>query len=153
MNKLMMLAILGTAIVGLGTGFANNTFTLNLQDLGIGEEDLKSPITQASVDIGLKKVLVNPDDIPETGDEFFKNAIAECSFHTPDGLLASSTVICKLTNEKDQAIAEGRLHFTNGLPPSETGFIPITQEAFKNASDVQKIHDVKIIVLGPNPIE
>lgn len=147
-----MLGIIGAAIVGLGTGFANNTFTLNLQNLGVSEQDLESPIKTANVDLELKKILEDPDGVKDSGDEFFKNVISECSFHTPDGLLIGSTIICKLTDEENKAIAEGRLDLTTNLPNSATVFIPISQEAFPLASDVQKVHDVKIVVRGPNPV-
>lgn len=152
MHRLLTLAIIAIAMVGMTTGFGSNTFFINLQKLGVSEEVIESPITQATVDLEVERVLVDPDGIQNNGDEFFANKITKCSFHTPDGLGAGSIIVCKLTDGNDKAIAEGRLVLQTELLPSATVFIPINQNAFDNSNDVQKIHDVKIVVLGPNPI-
>ena len=181
MNPIIAFAIVGAAVVAMGTGFLTNGFVMNLQQLGVQEKDLVSPITAAAIDLELAKIPVDPDGIPDNGDEYFVNVITGCSFHSPTSLGFSSTLICKLTDKDGKAIAEGKLRSnTFSYRPSTTIIIPIDerihddgtpdnqqcqvdifgvpvpvladcQVAFSNANDVQNVHDIKIIVLGPKP--
>jgi len=110
-------------------------------------------------------VLILLDNDPEAFDEciaaqraddFFENTIKFCSFHSDDSIPPSMStqvspgkIICKLTDDRDLAIAEGFLLFDE-YEGSEKLFIEITQTAFDGANDVQApIHDVKLIVEAP----
>jgi len=168
-------ALIGTGFLGEPW----NEFTLFVQQLGWGEADVDSPISSATVDLEIKKTLNENDtlmsdcDVLLTGehlggtfeeciaaqraDDFFENTIKFCSFHSDDSIPAATgtsqvspgKIICKLTDDRDLAIAEGFLLFDE-YEGSDKLFIEITQTAFDGANDVQApIHDVKLIVEAP----
>jgi len=56
-------------------------------------------IEHAYIDLGLKNVLVDPNEIPNSGDEYFDNLINECSFHSDDSIEGNVCVECKLLDE------------------------------------------------------
>ncbi len=172
-------AAVAVALIGTGfLGEPWNEFTLFVQQLGWGESDVDSPISSATVDLEIKKtlnendtlmsecdVLILLDNDPEAFDEciaaqraddFFENTIKFCSFHSDDSIPPSMStqvspgkIICKLTDDRDLAIAEGKLNFDE-YTGSETLLIEITQLAYPEANDVQApIHDVKLIVEAP----
>ena len=169
MKQLLLFAIIGTGIVGMTMGFASNTIDLNVQQLGVGEEFIGTPITTANVDFQLEKVLRDPS--AAKNDEFFVNLITGCSFSTPEPIAGPARVICKLTdgsgisNDGDptndkfgKVIAEGFLDLQQGYVPGQSCaagrcIIPILQTAFDDSNDVQNIHDVKIIVKGADPTQ
>jgi len=43
-------------------------------------------IEHAFIDLGLSKILVDPNGEPNTGDEYFDNLITECSFHSAESI-------------------------------------------------------------------
>jgi len=171
--------ILGAAVVGvalLGTGFLGepwNNIELWVQELGWGERNLETPISHAYIDLELKKEInFGPDGKQGTNDDFFNNVIRACSFHSDDSLdafdpklgIAPALIICKLTNEENLAIAEGKIILDgvgiggeeeecpqrdpaqNGYDGSTTIRIDICQTAFDFSNEVQEVHDIKIIV-------
>ena len=144
MQPILMLAIVGVAATAMGVGFLSNTITLNVQQLGVGEADFKSPITLANIDLEVNKV---------NADGFFKNVINVCSFHSPDeldeGQANDLLVICKLTDASGKVIAECSSDIL--YVPSQTYTIEITEEAFPGATQVQNVHDITLVVLGHNP--
>ncbi len=149
MQPLIMLAIVGVAGIGLSMGFLAPGFTLNVQQLGAQETLLESPVKTVSIDFEINKV---ETEVPGPGTHTaFLNVIDACSFHSPTNLGSGSVIICKLTDENGDIVAEGRLNLATLYSGSDTTFIPIEQVAFLNANDVQNIFDVKIIVLGPPP--
>ena len=148
-------------------GFASNTIDLNVQQLGVGEEFIGTPITAANVDFELAKVERTGDPATQQ-DDFFVNLITGCSFSTGQTFSGPARVICKLTDgsgitpdptipdEFGKVIAEGFLDLPTGYPdatlcPNGRCIIPIIQTAFDDANEVQNIHDVKIIVKGADP--
>jgi len=148
MQPIVWLAIVAVAVTGLGMGFLNNTFVLNLQNLGVAETDLASPITAANIDFTISKI----KGVNVQGDPVFKNRIVKCSFHSFSELGTGSTIICKLTDIDDDVIAEGKVILTHTYRASTPNFnIDINQVAFEDANNVQRVHDVKIVVLGPRP--
>ena len=149
MQPIVWVVIVGIAAAALGTGFLGSTFSLNLQQLGVGEEDLVSPISLVSVDFVISKVL---EPLSENTSPLFKNRIIKCSFHTPTTLEQGTTIICKLINADDDVIAEGNVVLTTTLMGSTSGFnISINQIAFEGANSLQEVLDVKIVVLAPKP--
>jgi len=149
MQPIVWIVIVGIASAALGTGFLSTGFTLNVQSLGVQETDLVSPINTANIDFTISKIK-GPNALGET---VFKNKITQCSFHTPTDLNQGTTIICKLTDDSSDVIAEGKVILTTaGYTGSSGGlFVPIIQFAFANANEVQQVHDVKIVVLGPKP--
>jgi len=148
MQPIVWIVIVGVAAVAMGTGFLSTDFSLNVQNLGVAETDLVSPINTANIDFTISKIK-GPN---AAGQIVFKNKITKCSFHTPTTLGIGTTIICKLTDDDDDVIAEGKVVLTQIYIGSTPDFnILITQVAFLNANDVQKVHDVKIVVLAPKP--
>jgi len=166
--------ILGAVVVAaalIGTGFLGQggNIQLFLQQLGWGEADLVAPISHAFIDLELKKVPNDNGTPQDRSDDYFNNLISACSFHSDDDIRApdprtelnSGVIICKLTNEDDKAIAEGRIllngqqdpecpqpETTLGYESSDKLIIEICQTAFPESNEVQNIHDVKIVVEG-----
>jgi len=148
MQPIVWIVIVGVAAVAMGTGFLSTDFSLNVQNLGVAETNLVSPINTANIDFTISKV----EGPNAAGQNVFKNKITKCSFHSPSTLGIGTTIICKLTDDDDDVIAEGNIVLTVIYAGSIPGLsIPISQVAFLNANDVQKVHDVKIVVLAPKP--
>ena len=148
MQPIVWIVIVGIASAALGTGFLTTDFSLNVQSLGVQETDLTSPVDTVNIDFVISKVK-GPNSLGKT---VFKNKIIECIFHTPWNHGKGSTIICKLTDDDDDVIAEGKVILTTAYTGSSGSlFVPITQVAFTNANEVQEVHDVKIVVLGPKP--
>jgi len=171
------LALLGSGFLGNADDVWNR-ITLFVQQLGWGEEQIVSPISAATIDLELKKVKTNNGTPQDPSDDFFENIIRSCSFHSLQSIdeakgnvLAHPLIICKILNGNQQAIAEGKLildgvdrsvltaqQIADGVclqRESELGYtgsdhinIDICQCAFQDACDVQRAHDIKIIVQG-----
>ena len=126
-----------------------NNIALDLQFLGVGMEDIESPIDNASIDFEIGTV----DIVSPNGQLAFKNVIEACSSHSDESIPGDATVICKLTNEDGNIIAEGTLDIPGGYVASDRHIIPITVFAFPNSHDVKLVHDVTLVVLGDDPTE
>ena len=140
MKPIILLAIMGIAVTGLGVGFLGNTITLDLQSLGVGEEDLVSPITNADIKFNIEKIKGNQNN--------FKNVIADCIIESEDDIVKNSKIFCKLTDENGFVAAEGSKVLETVLLANTPTVIPIDDPEFI-ASQVQNIHDVILVVLGP----
>jgi len=170
------LALLGSGFLGNADDVWNR-ITLFIQELGWGEGQIESPISAATIDLELKKVK-NSNGSEDPTDDFFDNIIRACSFHSLQSIdeakgkvIAHPLIICKILNGNQQAIGEGKLildgvdrsapsaeEIANGVCKqrvAELGYtgsdhinIDICQCAFEGACDVQKAHDIKIIVQG-----
>ena len=165
--------ILGAAVVGvalLGTGFLSdgepwNEFEIWLQQLGFGEAMLESPVSHATVDLEIKKVLTEGDEF--SGD-YYRNVIEACTFHSDTTIPAVTgngavvgKIICKILDEHQRAFAEGHIEIPlTGYIGSTTPHwkIPIDMCADSNTPndstpdclDVQApIHGVKLVVEAP----
>jgi len=160
MQPIIVLGVAAVAVALVGTGFLGepwNEFELWVQQLGWGEADVDSPISHATVDLNIKKELNDNGTPGDPSDDFFTNTISHCSFHSDDSIppamqtpsVAQGVLICKLTDDRDLAIVEGKLFF-DSYDASDHLFIELDQVAFPGANDVQApIHDVKLIVEAP----
>ena len=63
MQPILIVALIGVAAAATGVGFLNsNTIMLNVQTLGVGEQDLASPISAANIDLSVEAIEgVGPD--------------------------------------------------------------------------------------------
>ena len=178
MQPIIILGAVAVAAALIGTGFlgTGGNIQLVLQQLGWGEQDLVAPISHAFIDLNLKKIRNDAGTTNTDADDYFDNVIKSCSFHTDHPIasapsandeLSPGVIICKLTDERDKAIAEGRILLNGnedpecaqneedlillrdgGYTPSEHLNIQICQTAFDGANDVQKVTDVKLVVEG-----
>jgi len=171
MQPIILLAALAVGGGLISTGFlaGTNEFEIWVQDLGFAESPIESPFEHVNVDFEITKTLVDPNTAID-GDEFFKNDITGCSFHTFDDVDNGADIICKLFSWKLGAtgsspddrvvVCEGRVVVGGpGVddPPadyedSDTFIIPIQQEAYDGACDVQNIDFVKIVATGKEPM-
>jgi len=151
MQPIIVLGVAAVAVALIGTGFLGdpwNEFELWVQQLGWGEADVGSPISHATVDLEIKKTLNENDTLMSDCDALLPLDHLEGTFDMSTQV-SPGKIICKLTDDRDLAIAEGFLLFDE-YEGSDKLFIEITQTAFDGANDVQApIHDVKLIVEAP----
>ena len=137
-----MLALVGVAAAALGTGFlAQEEIMVNLQGLGVGSTIVQIPVSNVFVDLSVSAL-----EVDSGGKSIFINIVNACSFHysaqdrviLQNGKLgAGSVVICKISDEDGDIVAEGRLKAsdtqdltTNTIETSFTHFIDLTKFAF-----------------------
>ena len=145
MQPILILAIVAVAAIGLGTGFLNNDFIVMVQQFGIGQGNIDTPIQKATVDFNI--IQQGPDV-----NGFFKNVIDECivTLDATNGFdllvgvnntaldnegAKSSELICKLTDMNHNIIAEGKLVQDIFAP----GVYHIIVSPIKNAADVDDV--------------
>ncbi len=147
MQPIILVAIAAVAVVSMSTGFLTNGIDLWVQQFGVEEEDITSPVSHAQIDFNIVKV--GPDS--ETG--FFQNVIEDCIVtlsntvgQTVDmdgnSVITASKIQCKLTDASNNIIAEGvtsATYFPGGVPIT----VSISQG---DPVDVQDVHDVKLVV-------
>ena len=141
MKPIILLAVMGIAVTGLGAGFLGDTITLDVQSLGVGETDLASPINNAIIKFNVEAF--------EGNQGFIKNVITDCFIESPQVIVQDSTVYCKLTDENGNVVAEGNRVLPADLPENTPTVIPI-DDPNKLLSLVQNIHDVILVVQGPS---
>ena len=173
MKQLLLFAVIGTGILGMTMGFASNTISLTVQKLGVGEEFIGTAVTHANIDFVLNPTLRDNHTPNNKLDDFFVNLITGCSFSTDETIPGPATVICKLTDNRNDVknadgtvtqhfgavIAEGRKELPQGYPDAQLcpngrcviDIDTVNGLAFDDANDVQNIHDVKIVVKGQEP--
>ena len=155
MKEFVLVFIIAIGIAGVGAGFAQNTILLSLEDLGLGEDFLKSPITSFTVSLEKTRTCQGAA---------CRNLVTACKFESVDSIPGPATIICKLTdgsgitpdpNDIDKfgkVIAEGKVCLVGGYSGNHLPLrIPIDQKAFPNSNDVRVVKDIKIVTLGPPP--
>ncbi len=141
MKPIIILAVMALAVTGLGVGSLGNVITLDLQSLGVGEETLVTPITNANIKFNIDKITGNQGN--------FKNVIGDCLITSEQEIAAMSHVFCKLTDKNGNVVAEGVTWNTNTVNVGSILEIPI-DDPQGLASQVQNIHDVILVVQGPS---
>jgi len=140
MNTLLLVAIVGVAAAALGMGALGNQIVLDVQQLGVGETNLVSPISEADVAFEIAR---------QSGGQPLEthNVISACYIHTGDsaGLDKGDRVFCKLTDLAGNVAAEGVTVLSADVPSSQTFTVLIDTADFP-ANKVQNIHDVIIVV-------
>ena len=137
MKPIVILAIAAVAAGAMGTGFLNNDNGINLwiQQFGVGEGDIETPVTHAKVDFNIVRTT-------EAGA--FKNIINECAITLNDDLGAGGKIFCKLTDWAGDIIAEGVTMLTNQLDSHTEVNVPVTD----GNRNVVSVKDVLIVVQG-----
>jgi len=135
MKPILILAIAAVAAGALGTGFLNNTNGINLwiQQFGVGEGDITSPVTHAFVDFNIVRTT-------EAGA--FKNIINECDLKFNDNLQAGAQIFCKLTDWAGDIVAEGSTTLTAPLSTNIAVNVPVPN----GNNNVLVVKDVIIVV-------
>jgi hypothetical protein len=131
--------------MALGMGSLTNNISLTVQDLGVGESTLISPIDNADIKFGIEKVPAN------TGG--YKNIIRYCvitNTDVDDVIIPGSLIFCKLTDADGNVAAEGTKLLATTLTVGESTRITIDDPQLIQ-SQVQNIHDVILVVQGPTP--
>jgi len=146
MKPIILLSIIAVTAVATGSGFLTNGIELWVQQFGVEEEDITSPVSHAQIDFNIVKTVGN------TG--FFKNVITDCivTLSNTVGALTEmgvtlnkqSMIQCKLTDASNNIIAEGQTVATV-FPGGVKILVPI-DDPLLSASDVQNVHDVKLVV-------
>ena len=152
MLQLIVVLVLAVIIAGItGTGFLAdpmNKINLWVQEIGFGEGNLESPVTNASVDLLLDVVpSENPQAPPVT-------IVTACAFHSTDSInlgtgKSDGKLICKLLNKDGNAIAEGDVPFLSYDPTDPPIIIPINQPIFIGATNFENVFDAMVIIQGP----
>ena len=137
MKPLLILAIAVVAAGALGTGFLNNTNGINLwiQQFGVGEGDITSPVTHAFVDFNIARVPGEPSGT-------FDNVIESCDLKFNDNLQAGAKIFCKLTDWAGDIVAEGSTTLTAPLSTNIAVNVPVPN----GNNNVLVVKDVIIVV-------
>ncbi|MGI0056835.1 MAG: hypothetical protein ACREAK_05620 [Nitrosarchaeum sp.] len=163
MKPIILLGIMAAIGIFAGSGFLapviNNVL---LQNIGVGDKDLETPIDSAGVDLQIQAFL-------DPVNQVFKNKFVSCSFHSGESPLEGSLdkVICKLTDENDNAIAEASLQFctqeqadaddcplgTVQWEPSQQYILSPLIEAYPGALQLDNVEDVRLVVMGDDPTD
>ena len=99
----------------------------------------------AFIDLGLDKVLVDPNEQPDTGDEYFDNLITECSFHSDESIADSVCIVCKLVDKKTEPCDDLDLtliDFPHGtILNTQIDGVTVSADAFGGKPDKVIIYD------------
>jgi len=150
MQPVVVLAIVGVVAIAMGTGFLANPIDLSMvQMLGVGATDFVSPIDKMNVDLDVVGI---EGQILQNGKSLrvIKNVIQNCILESNDKtLLMGSKIFCKLTDENDNILIEGMTVLQMDKIAGETFAVPINDPK-GILSNVDNIHDIIIVVLGPS---
>jgi hypothetical protein len=139
MQPIILLAIVGIAGGAMSVGFLGNEIDLTVQQLGVGEATLETPISDADIDF----VIARASDSTE-----MHNVISECEITAGQDIAAMSHIFCKLTDENGNVVAEGTTWNMNLISSHVVFSVVIDTADFPN-NKVQNIHDVVLVVQGP----
>ncbi len=140
MKPIIVIAVMVIAVTGIGVGSLGNTINLSVQQIGVGDEDIDSPIMAANIDFNIVKEKGNQGN--------FKNVIADCIIQAEEEIAAKSKVFCKLTDKDGFVAAEGFTVLQTHLNAGSLLTVHIVDPNFVN-SQVQNIHDIILVVQGP----
>lgn len=158
MQPILVLAIAGVAVGALGVGFLDNGINLTgmVQQFGVGEATIGTPITQAYIDFVIDRTTWTVNDPAKvlTDKTIMRNVVSECIIQGNHTILKGSKIFCKLTDLMSNVVAEGSRILTTQLPAFEPTNIIIDEFASGKPSDIDvtNIHDVILVVQGPSQL-
>jgi len=153
-QPIVLLAIVGVAIGGLGFGFLNNEINLTdmVQQFGVGEATIDSPVSAAYIDFVIEKT-VGQVDAGGLNVMVFKNIISECLVQADKQLVPQTKVICKLTDINSNVVIEGMKTIGATLQTRAIITVPIVFTGQGSPSNlVNNIHDVQLVIIGPSAL-
>ncbi|MDH3278230.1 MAG: hypothetical protein OEM21_09055 [Nitrosopumilus sp.] len=121
---------------GLET-FSNDILS-GLEILGLNDEDQNigaESITAANLDFEIGILKVDPDEIPDTGDEHFINVVSVCNFHSAEDIEGDTCVKCTILDGSEQPLGSGTTELPNGYDSSDTIPIQISGENFEGQNN------------------
>ena len=130
----------------LGVGYLGNDVELWIQQVGIGEGDIESPVMDTDLIVQIVRT-----GTPPNHDDF----IVQCDFTSNSVPLLEGTILfCKLYNGEDIpssfVIAEGSIELLDEYPAGSTIEIPITPPfSFTDANNVKFVRNVAVLVQNP----
>ena len=140
MKALLLIAIVGVAATAMGIGFLNAPpINVVAQDVGIGHDTLKAPITDALIGFHITAI--------KSGTQFL-NQYDACIFKSPQALHTGATVFCKLTDMASKVVAEGHKVLQTPLPANTPTNIPILTKVSAGTLNINNIADVTVVVQG-----
>ena len=157
MQPILVLAIAGVAVGALGVGFLDNGINLTnmVQQFGVGESTIGTPITQAYIDFVIDRTTWTVDDPErETHITIMRNVVSACIIQGNHTILKDSKIFCKLTDLMSNVVAEGSRILTTHLHAFAPTHITIDEFASGKPSDIDvtNIHDVILVVQGPSQL-
>ena len=147
MQPLIVLAIVAVGAGAMSMGFLTNTIDLSMvQQFGVGEATIESPVDTAYIDFIIDRTTYTKD-----GKTVMRNVIDQCRVQLNKAIPEGSHIVCKLTDALSNVVAEGALWIMTTLPAGTPTNVPITLFASGTPmdSDVTNIHDVILVVIGP----
>ncbi len=145
MQALVFMAIFGVISV-FGVGFLGNDVQLWIQEFGVGEGDIDSPVLGTELSLLIERV-----ETPDGPDDF----ITACEFTSVDtDLLLGTKLYCKLFNgpnvETALIIATGFVKLGGGVDKNTVIPIPINEFAFVDSNHVDFVENVLVEVQNPS---
>ena len=139
------------AIAALGVGYLGNDMSLSVQQFGVGETDIPSPVTNAGLTIIIEREFGATLQGNTVVTGAFKDFITKCVFKSTDqDLLPGTKLFCKLLGHENidiaQIIAEGILMIDTTVPAGTPITIPIDMIVENN---VNFVHNIVILVQAP----
>ena len=135
-----------------GLEVLSNDLLTGLQTFGLTTEaqnnEHQSVIDDASLSFEFEVEPVDPDNKPNTQDEFFINAVSQCNFHSDENI-EDTCLICKLTDREDRLLGKGKLELNDGYTASESIPVDISDITYEGANDVANVHAVTLKVCVP----
>lgn len=133
MQPILVFATIGAALA-MSIGYLGTNVDMTMvQEFGVGETDIQSPVDNVSVAAVVSRLGATPG---------FKDFIIACVFESPEPIEAGSFIICKLLSESGSVIGEGKVGPT-AVPANQRVTIPLT------ALQINNVHDLILIVQGP----
>lgn len=148
MQPLILIAIVVAAAFALSFGYLGNEVDITMtQQFGVAEKTFQSPVNSVFIEA----------QIAETGElpDGFKDIYVACLFSSNETIFSGSTLICKLLDEREEAItianvvAEGTKIVNIDIDPNTTITVSIDFLKFLGADSVGVIHDMIFVILGP----
>ena len=144
MNILVLVAIFGFVAL-LGVGYLGNDVNLWIQQFGVGEGDIESPVTNTALTLQITRV-----NTPNGFDDF----ITQCNFVSLDvDLLPGTKLYCKLFDGTDIQtsfiLASGFVELTDTVLAGNIIPIPITTFLFPQSNNVDFIQNTIVEIQNP----
>ncbi len=150
MQPLVFIAVV-IAMAALGVGYLGNDIALQVQQFGVGDQDIPSPVTNAGLTIIIEREFGATLQGNTVVTGAFKDFIVDCVFRSPNNdLFPGTKIFCKLLDgdniNTDHVIAEGITMLGSTVLAGTPITVPIDMIVQNN---VDFVHNVVIVVQDP----